>query len=559
MRIPLLSAPVVRTVCLLGVVVSLAAAPLPIRRANGPVLQQAKPINLADLRLDATLEVGLMLLGDAKQTPYKSGEMQIPFRSQLTLTDDQLRAPNLFVSFRWSSKLAQPVGAEWQVVQTPSSYGMDDWEYPAGIVARGAVQNLPKKAGDPSYFVIDMKPIYDLPKEYRLLPPAKVPTRKGGAAPRAKFAPTRLKPQASPELAVKRLNFAKAMATFDEHRTYYVRLVLLSAQRHPIAISSYVPIRSKPPTSVTLYPGSLAPQNYPPQLNVPAVKILEYYPPKYFSPDDRSQHFIVLSNCPKMMLDAMHWQVGQQIRLSPKRDEGIDGIGDAVGAAFDALSDIVNWVSQAWSDIQAGFVDGICGGNSTCKDVAGPALKIGLMYVGIPPELPNSNELCSMGKDYIVSYVAAEAGVPEDLVRAGVDKMADVVHNPPGGSGGAFLWPDPAFQDQPARIEVEITNTSKKPTDASVLWLRYGSSQGDTATYPPQIPMWLDTQTPLPPLQPGESMRFPIFLTINPETMISHGADRLSTYQGRRVAVYDVGGKPLYFGQTNWMGGQVAK
>lgn len=556
------SAPLIRllrAICMLGMVGSLAAAPLQIKRTERNVGLQPKPASLAQLRLDATLEVGLFLLGDAKQTPYKSGEMQIPFASQLTLTDDQLRAPNLFASFRWSSKLATPVSAEWQVVQTPSSYGMDDWEYPAGIVAKGAANELPKKAGDPAYFVVDLKPIYNLPKEYRLQPPVKAVRRSKARAPRATPALNGLRPaaQVAPALTAKRLAFTKAMATLDEHRTYYVRLVLLNSQRKPVAISSYVPIRSKPPTSVTLYPGSLPAQDYPPQLNLPTVKILEYHPPKYFSPDDRSQHFIVLSNCPKMVLDTMHWKVGQQIRLSPKRDEGIDSIGDAAGAAFDALSDVVNWVSQAWSDIQAGFVDGICGGNNTCKNLAGPALKIGLMYVGIPPELPNSNELCSMGKDYIVSYVAAETGVSEDLIRAGVDKMADVVNNPPGGSGGTFLWPDPAFQDQPARIEVEITNTSNKPTDTSVLWLLYGSTQGDSATYPPKIPMWLDTRTPMPPLQPGGSLRFPVFLTINPETMISHGADRLSTYEGRRVAVYDVGGKTLYTGQTNWMGGQV--
>lgn len=547
-------------VCSLGLLVlagGLLAAPLPIRRVDPVPAVQAQPVNhLAGLRLDATLEVGLNLLNTASQTPYKNGEIQIPFASQLTLRDDQLRAPHLFVSFRWSSKLARPAAAEWQVVQTPTTYDLENWQYPAGIVARGVAKELPGKPGDPAYFVVDFRPIYDLPKEFRLEPPVQKvrPTRTTAPKAAAKAANVQRK-----TLTPKQLAFAKEMGTFAEHRSYYVRLVLLGPQRQPIAVSAYVPIRSQPPTAVTIYPGSLPASDQPPQLTLPAVKILAYHPPKYFSPDDRSQRFIVLANCPPMVLDMMKWKVGQQVRLSPKRDEGIGGIGDAVGVAFGALEDVVNWVSKAWSDLQAEFVDGICGGNSTCKSLAGPALKIGLMYVGIPPDLPNYNELCSMGKDYVASYVADQTGVPAEYVRAGIDQMTDVVNNPPGGAGGTFLWPDPAFQDQPARIEVLLTNPGKKPTDGAVLWLRYGSTQGDSATHPPLIPTWLDTQTPLPPLQPGESLRFPIFLTPNPETKISHGADKLHTYQGRRVMIYDVGGKVLYAGQTNWMGGAVAK
>jgi hypothetical protein len=289
------------------------------------------------------------------------------------------------------------------------------------------------------------------------------------------------------------------------------------------------------------------------------VEIVGYDPPTYHSTDDQAYRFIVLSNCPKMLQDTMGWKPGQKLYLPPKRDEGIDSIGDAVGAAFDAVSDIVDWVSEAWSDLQADLVSGICGGNDSCESIAGPALKIGLMYVGIPPELPNSSDLCSMGKDYIANYVADQTGVPPELVAEGIDRMSDVVNNPPGGNGGTFLWPDPDYQDRPPCVHVRIRNTSAKPTDTAVLWLLYGSTQGDSATYPPKIPTYLDTKTPMPPLQPGQSLDIPIFLTPNPETMISHGADRVTDYQGRRIAIYDKGGKPLYFGKTNWHGGAPEK
>jgi hypothetical protein len=538
---------------------STALGQLKLRRSVVAPPKRAMPVNyLSNLHFGAKLEVGMRLLITATQTPYKEGEFMIPFGSQVTITDDQLRSPHLYVPFRWSSKAPKVTAAQWQVVQTPSSYGLENWEYPAGIVARGMVASLPKKADDASYFVVDFGPIYNRPKEFRLQPRSKVATRKRRptshhslAVPKTGFSAVKI----SPAMRLQQVKFTASMATLAEHRMYYVRLVLLGAGNKPIGLSAYVPIRSAPPSSVTIYPGSLPQNQLPPAMNCPKVEIVGYDPPKYFNPDDLAHHFIVLSNCPKILLDTMHWKVGQHIYIPPKRDEGIDSIGDAAGAAFDAISDLVNWVSNAWSDIQAGFVDGICGGNGACKSLAGPALKIGLMYVGIPPDLPSSSELCSMGKDYIADYVATQAGIPPEVVRAGIDKMADVVNNPPGGAGGTFLWPDPAYQDRPPCVHVKIRNTSGKPTDGTVLWLLYGSTQGDSATYPPWIPTYLDTQTPLPPLEPGESLDIPIFLTPNPETFISHGADRVTDYQGRRIAIYDKGGKPLYFGKTNWHGG----
>jgi hypothetical protein len=98
-------------------------AQLQIRRPIGVKATQVKPVNyLANLTFKAKLEVGMRLLATATQTPYKEGEFMIPFGSQLTITDDQLRAPNLYTSFRWSCQAAGVASAQWQVVQTPSSY-----------------------------------------------------------------------------------------------------------------------------------------------------------------------------------------------------------------------------------------------------------------------------------------------------------------------------------------------------------------------------------------------------------------------------------------------------
>jgi hypothetical protein len=504
------------------------------------------------------LKVGMTLLATANQTPYKDGEIQIPFASQMTIDENRRGSDHLYVPFRWQSANGNVTTGQWQVVLTPHTYDSDNWEYPAGIVARGATTMLPAK-GQPGYFVVDFGPILKLAPDYRLTPSqARIRGRSRRSAdavgglnrPSSGTVPAALK--VSPAMQWQRRNFAQQLATLSGHRDYYVRLVLLNSQREPVGISSYAAVHTAPPGNVTIFPGSLPAAQQP--VNMPAVTVLGYERAMEYSPDDRQGRFIVLSNCPKPLMTQMGWTPGQAVHFKPKQDSDLEQVAEAVGDAIDALSDLINWVSKTWSDMQAEFVNGICHGNDTCKSCAGPALKMGLAAVGIPPELPNANDLCSMGRDYVVAYIASQTPVPEELINAGIDKMSDVVNNPPGGQGAAFLWPDPRFQDKQAFIEVEITNTTAQPTASSVLWLLYGSSIGDTTSYPAQIPPWLDTKTPIPPLQPGQSLRFPIFLTRNPEALISHGSDRLSTYMDRRVEIRDKGGKVLFSGKTNWWG-----
>ncbi|MCF7974342.1 MAG: hypothetical protein K9N55_11045 [Phycisphaerae bacterium] len=537
----------------------------PMVRQAAPVRVEPAPMNparvTASLRLPVELKVGMTLLATANQTPYKNGEIQIPFGSQMTIDETRRGSAHLYVPFRWQTASSHVTAAQWQVVLTPLAYDSDNWEYPAGIAARGTATVI-AGANQPAYFVVDFGPILKLPPEYRLTPPA--PRRRasrsrqstgmsGASGLRLSNLGTGAQAvRVSPALQAQRSTFVQQLETLSQHRAYYLRLVLLNSRGEPVGVSSYAAVRTAAPGHVTIFPGSLPEAQQP--IHMPEVKVLGYEHAIEYSPDDRQGRFIVLSNCPKFLMTSMKWTPGQAVHFEPHEDSGLEQVAEAAGDAIDAVSDLINWVSKTWSDMQAEFVNGICNGNDTCKSCAGPALKMGLAAVGIPPELPNTNDLCSMGRDYVVAYIASQTPVPEELINAGIDKMADVVNNPPGGQGAAFLWPDPRFQDKQAFIEVEITNTTAQPTASSVLWLLYGSTIGDTTTYPAQIPPWLDTRTPIPPLQPGQSLRFPIFLTRNPEALISHGSDRLSTYMDRRVEIRDKGGKVLFTGKTNWWG-----
>jgi hypothetical protein len=286
-------------------------------------------------------------------------------------------------------------------------------------------------------------------------------------------------------------------------------------------------------------------------VKAPDVKILSFTPEIY--PYDKEGWYLVLSNCPPWLKG----KVGQEIHLQPGDDSWIEKAGAAVTSAVEAVGSVWSWIADAWQDLQDRFVEGVCGQNATCRGAVRTGLKVGLAYCGIPSELPSFHGLVAMGKDYLAAYVVEQVpGLDEAQVRAQIERLSDIVNNPPGGAGASFLWPAPSKQDRPARIMVQVTNATSEATDGICLCLRYGSSAEDGTTYRPDIPTFLQTVTPIPPLEPNTSLVFPIFLTLNPETAISHGNDERADYMRRPVEIYTCSGTLVFSLPTNWWGVQ---
>lgn len=504
------------------------------------------------------LEVRIGRLSSATEAPYLQGpEFFASFGSEFTLDQDDLSDEHVYLAFRWSSASQKVKSVQWQVVHKPSSYGREDWEYPAGIMAKGVIKEPTAKLEDWNYFVVDFRPIINLPKEFTLKRPSKVPVRKV----------TLIKPvmRATHVKPVRMHSIGRTSALdgilkyLDTNRPYYLRLVIIGENGTPLGISQYVKIRTSNPDEdkeIEIFPDLLGPPKGPeqPERFFPTWDIVSYDPPRYATEED---HYRFIATQDFTVMGQTIWKAGEKVFLKPKRDD--KDFWDHIEGAINSIGDLVDWVSSAWSDLQSDLVDGICGGSSDCKALAGPALKGGLMALGIPPELPTSAALASMGKEYVAAYVADQVpGVPPELVDEGIDRMTDYARNPPKGEGAPLFVPDPDFQDRPPCVHVKVHNPHQRVSDPMVIHLDYHNKDGDSVptVHPEGVSPFNSTNTPVPPLQPNQFLNVPIFLTKN-----IYATESFSTSYGRcrdnadrRIGIFSFG-KLIYTGETAWSGG----
>lgn len=200
----------------------------------------------------------------------------------------------------------------------------------------------------------------------------------------------------------------------------------------------------------------------PPQ---PPIKIHDFSPPHLFSVE-------VKSFTPPIFQRASRWGcvivtgykhpagIAEQAfplgEMCPKSYKGagnqIDSFGDFVDWATGGIADAFDWVSERYDDLkqiavdvvmkytffgaQCEFIAGAIDDDKTgyCRTIADAAVSSGMVALGIPPSIPNYNELIDKGIDHAVQIAAAEitsqTGVPcvgpcEDALRAGFNQAGD--------------------------------------------------------------------------------------------------------------------------------------
>lgn len=163
-----------------------------------------------------------------------------------------------------------------------------------------------------------------------------------------------------------------------------------------------------------------------------------------------------------------------------------EGLGAVFTGLIDAFGDLVNYTSKLWEEIQDGVVNavadsidalGIIDCDDTCRAFLETGLEIGLASMGVPPSLPNFEELTDQGLEYLADQAVAQFApgvtVPDfvkdyasqqakDFIKEVAKEMKDDY-----GVSGLPDWLAPDIRFQPASLQMDLYGRGKtQPFDS---------------------------------------------------------------------------------------------
>ncbi|PKM69379.1 MAG: hypothetical protein CVU94_04190 [Firmicutes bacterium HGW-Firmicutes-19] len=300
--------------------------------------------------------------------------------------------------------------------------------------------------------------------------------------------------------------------------------------------------------------------------NIPQVKLVEYEPIQweYFDwmywyevvrqPTYKEYFTFIPANQVPMGNELVPgYEVGTIIRFTPPSEQDESWLKEAWDAVSDYFSDIVsfvakvtNWVSKAYADAKVGLAKFVAQNLPLIPDKWRDDLQkeleklidYGLVTLGIPPTLPNFDDLTKMGTDYLAATALTQLGLPDtdfnmDTIKdlgKGISKEL----NQSASSGSSpnpldwkFVRPYSKALYRPAYMHIEITNNTKEVTAPGVLEGRIhrtlaqsemadgnkmtlSASFGGTKYFELFLPV---KNVIIPRLVPGQTMLVPIYLT----------------------------------------------
>jgi len=278
-------------------------------------------------------------------------------------------------------------------------------------------------------------------------------------------------------------------------------------------------------------------------------------------------------------------------------DDGgfLDDLANMVESAINFISDAYDKLSE-WAVKLAEELNPLCQAaklttqaiktgqgevKDACHYVAELAVAAAKTYVGLPPTLPNFDQLKSMGKDYLVDLAVQELeskGVPcpdacKQAISNGIDYSLDQVEKSMSNSAcfgeqeahemgieplcapkGVVTKPDPRGQPAPAVVEVQVTRRPgtdapdiPQPTSCNIQigvkakndshigeqWLTSAGYEWTGVSIEGSI---LSGGGPIPTLQPDKSTNFPIILKPSSYWLPGH---KVYAHQSWKPAWYD--------------------
>ncbi len=146
----------------------------------------------------------------------------------------------------------------------------------------------------------------------------------------------------------------------------------------------------------------------------------------------------------------------------------LEDIGDAFGAFVEAVADPIEWavnhISALYEEIKAKVVElaayaisTIVSCDASCKALLALGLELALSSMGLPPSLPDFDQLVDEGVDYLAAEIAAQTGVPPEVIEQAVmiaERAIAKAKQSRGLSYAPWALPDDEFRATVLHLEV---------------------------------------------------------------------------------------------------------
>jgi hypothetical protein len=446
-------------------------------------------------------------------------------------------------------------------------YPTGDFQYQAAIMLdwNGTASNLNKKyiapLADPknyaySYFQVTQEQA-EADKAYALYPDGLVAT----------VLSQQVELNGSDTWATAKIDFSKFVAPPDPKNPiltrYYVRAVhVYSDYEH----TGYAKLAFSPPMAVNYGdPKALAiPDSMIIKIDIgtPSIRFVSYTPP-YFG-DNPGNHAIVTKTPMITMTVATSTIVvgtpfsslkpNDKVLISElqawledqKRNEGADvltGLVHAFQVLFTGIADLATSIGDAWTQIQAYAVSALAS-IGIPPVIGGLLINAAMMAAGIPPTLPNFDDLSNLGANGISDMIVQQSGgiVPKALADAAAQELMQQAKKAASTTISGLpddlsllngcLKPDTAFVWKPATISIELYNPLKTQIPSGSFLVRL--VEAGTLKVTPDTKDFFKPQTiNYPPLKGGQKINLTIPLEEACEYVVGGGEKNfLADYGG---------------------------
>jgi hypothetical protein len=247
------------------------------------------------------------------------------------------------------------------------------------------------------------------------------------------------------------------------------------------------------------------------------------------------------------------YEVGTIIRFTPPSEqdkswlaEAWDAVSDYFNDAIGYLAKVTNWISTAYADAKIGLAKFVAQNLPLLPDQWRDDLQkelerlidYGLATMGIPPTLPNFDDLTSLGADYLAATALSQLDLP--ATDYNIDTIKDLskgIENEFSNRASSGSSPNPlnwTFVRQyskavyrPAYMYIELSNNTNRITAPGILQGRIhrllsqselieakkmtmSASYGGSRYFELFLPI---NDVIIPKLAPGQTMLVPIYFT----------------------------------------------